>query len=64
MLPVLRIKEDIILFFFYFFLIIYYLYYYIDFYFYKFSFINFLCFDQSSLVLIKTFFRNLKIQNF
>ena len=32
--------------------------------FYKFSFINCLCFDQSSLVLIKTFFRNLKIQNF
>ena len=32
--------------------------------FYKFSFINCLCFDQSPLVLIKTFFRNLKIQNF
>ena len=32
--------------------------------FYKFSFINCLCFDQSSLVLIKTSFTNLKNQNF
>ena len=35
----------------------------IDVNFYKLSFINCLCFDQSSLVLIKTFFRNLKFPN-
>ena len=38
--------------------------FYIDVNFDKYSFINCLCFDQRSLVLIKTFFRNLKIQNF